>query len=171
MRLEERTMNPGIDFYSKPNGFGVANHAAKAIWMLLPMGLMLIGATVGGLVTTWLGMKISANSSESFRLHGPFWVAQQMVFKLLGLQRDVVPAKSDAVLSTNYRWDSGISAVFNCAVWMNLVIIDVSSRGSFCGISASITPIGLLMAGCIHSQVCPQVGWFEAAAQSIMRFL
>jgi len=57
-------MNPGIDlqetFIQSLMDLGLPAGAAKAIWMPLPMGLMLIGATMGVLVTTWLERKISA---------------------------------------------------------------------------------------------------------------
>ena len=51
-------MNSGVDlqgtFIESLIQLGLPAGTAKAIWMPLPMILMIIGATVGVLVTTWL---------------------------------------------------------------------------------------------------------------------
>ncbi|MEO0948015.1 MAG: NADH-quinone oxidoreductase subunit H, partial [Cyanobacteria bacterium J06641_5] len=57
-------MNSGIDlqssFIESLKQFGLPAGAAKALWMPLPMFLMIIAATVGVLVVVWLERKISA---------------------------------------------------------------------------------------------------------------
>ncbi|NET91146.1 MAG: hypothetical protein F6K45_24155, partial [Kamptonema sp. SIO1D9] len=56
-------MNSGIDlqgsFIETLTKLGIPPGAAKAIWMPLPMFLIIIGATVGVLVVVWLERKIS----------------------------------------------------------------------------------------------------------------
>ena len=74
-------MNSGIDlqgtFIQSLKDLGLPPGAAKAIWMPLPMILMLIGATVGVLVCHWLERKISAAAQQRIgpEYHGAFWVA------------------------------------------------------------------------------------------------
>jgi NAD(P)H-quinone oxidoreductase subunit 1 len=61
-------MNPGIDlqgnFIQSLRDLGIPPGAAKAIWMPLPMFLMIIGTTVGVLVLVWLERKISAAAQQ-----------------------------------------------------------------------------------------------------------
>ena len=61
-------MNPGIDlqelFIQNLIDLGLPGGVAKTIWMPVPMALMLIAATMGVLVTTWLERKISAAAQQ-----------------------------------------------------------------------------------------------------------
>ncbi len=61
-------MNSGIDlqgtFIQSLMDLGLPAGTAKAIWMPLPMILMLIGATVGVLVCVWQERKISAAAQQ-----------------------------------------------------------------------------------------------------------
>jgi hypothetical protein len=54
-------MNSGIDlqetFIQSLTDLGLSAGVAKAVWMPLPMLLMLVGATVGVLVVVWLERK------------------------------------------------------------------------------------------------------------------
>jgi NAD(P)H-quinone oxidoreductase subunit 1 len=170
-------MNPGIDlqktFIQSLMDLGLPTGAAKAIWMPLPMGLMLIGATVGVLVTTWLERKISAAAQQRIGpdFMGPFGLLAPVAdgLKLL-FKEDVVPAKSDAVLFTLGPIIVVIPVFLSFLIvpfGQNLVITDVST-GIFLWISlASITPIGLLMAGYASNNKYSLLGGLRAAAQSI----
>lgn len=170
-------MNPGIDlqktFIQSLMDLGLPTGAAKAIWMPLPMGLMLIGATVGVLVTTWLERKISAAAQQRIGpdFMGPFGLLAPVAdgLKLL-FKEDVVPAKSDAVLFTLGPIIVVIPVFLSFLIvpfGQNLVITDVST-GIFLWISlASITPIGLLMAGYASNNKYALLGGLRAAAQSI----
>ena len=69
--------------------------------MPLPMGLMLIGATMGVLVTTWLERKISAAAQQRIgpEYMGPFGLLVPVADGLkLVFKEDVVPTKSDPLL-------------------------------------------------------------------------
>jgi NAD(P)H-quinone oxidoreductase subunit 1 len=170
-------MNPGIDlqktFIQSLMDLGLPAGAAKAIWMPLPMGLMLIGATVGVLVTTWLERKISAAAQQRIGpdFMGPFGLLAPVAdgLKLL-FKEDVVPAKSDAVLFTLGPIIVVIPVFLSFLIvpfGQNLVITDVST-GIFLWISlSSIAPIGLLMAGYASNNKYSLLGGLRAAAQSI----
>lgn len=61
-------MNSGIDlqgsFIEALKELGLPSGVAKALWLPLPMLLMIIGATVGVLVVVWLERKISAAAQQ-----------------------------------------------------------------------------------------------------------
>lgn len=170
-------MNPEIDlqetFIQSLMDLGLPSGAAKAIWMPLPMGLMLIGATMGVLVTTWLERKISAAAQQRIGpdFMGPFGLLAPVAdgLKLL-FKEDVVPAKSDALLFTLGPIIVVIPVFLSFLIvpfGQNLVITDVST-GIFLWISlASIAPIGLLMAGYASNNKYSLLGGLRAAAQSI----
>ncbi|HEY9708758.1 MAG TPA: NADH-quinone oxidoreductase subunit H, partial [Oculatellaceae cyanobacterium] len=100
-------MNPGIDlqgtFIQSLRDLGIPPGAAKAIWMPLPMFLMIIGATVGVLVLVWLERKISAAAQQRIgpEYAGPLGVLQPVADGLkLVFKEDIVPAKADRWLFT-----------------------------------------------------------------------
>src|SRR3712207_7824771 len=95
-------MNPGIDlqgnFIQSLKDLGIPPGAAKAIWMPLPMFLMIIGATVGVLVVVWLERKISAAAQQRIgpEYAGPLGVLQPVADGLkLVFKEDIVPARSE----------------------------------------------------------------------------
>ncbi|MEW6497882.1 MAG: NADH-quinone oxidoreductase subunit H, partial [Cyanobacteriota bacterium] len=95
-------MRPGIDlqgsFIQSLRDIGIPAGAAKAIWMPLPMFLMIIGATLGVLVVVWLERKISAAAQQRIgpEFAGPLGVLQPVADGLkLVFKEDVVPAKAD----------------------------------------------------------------------------
>ncbi|KJH71535.1 NADH-quinone oxidoreductase subunit NuoH [Aliterella atlantica] len=170
-------MNPGIDlqgtFIKSLMELGLPAGTAKAIWMPLPMILMIIGATVGVLVTTWLERKISAAAQQRIGpdFMGPFGLLAPVADGLkLVFKEDVVPAKSDSLLFTLGPIIVVIPVFLSYLIvpfGQNLVITDVGT-GVFLWIAlSSIQPIGLLMAGYSSNNKYSLLGGLRAAAQSI----
>ncbi len=168
-------MNGGIDlqgsFIESVRELGIPQGAAKALWMPLPMLLMIIGATVGVLVVVWLERKISAAAQQRIgpEYAGPLGVLQAVADGLkLVFKEDVVPTKSDRwlftlgpVLVVMPVFISYLIVPFG----QNLVITDLNV-GIFLWISlSSIAPIGLLMSG--YASKYSLLGGLRAAAQSI----
>jgi len=170
-------MNPGIDlqgtFIESLMDLGLPAGTAKAIWMPLPMILMIIGATVGVLVTTWLERKISAAAQQRIGpdFMGPFGLLVPVADGLkLVFKEDVVPAKADSLLFTLGPIIVVIPVFLSYLIvpfGQNLVITDVGT-GVFLWIAlSSIQPIGLLMAGYASNNKYSLLGGLRAAAQSI----
>ncbi|WP_009630990.1 NADH-quinone oxidoreductase subunit NuoH [Synechocystis sp. PCC 7509] len=170
-------MNSGIDlqgtFIESLIQLGLPAGTAKAIWMPLPMILMIIGATVGVLVTTWLERKISAAAQQRIGpdFMGPFGLLAPVADGLkLVFKEDVVPAKADPLLFTLGPIIVVIPVFLSYLVvpfGQNLVITDVGT-GVFLWIAlSSIQPIGLLMAGYSSNNKYSLLGGLRAAAQSI----
>jgi len=170
-------MNSGIDlqgsFIQDLIDLGLPAGLAKAIWMPLPMILILIGATMGVLVTTWLERKISAAAQQRIGpdFMGPFGVLAPVADGLkLVFKEDVVPAKSDPLLFTLGPIIVVIPVFLSYLIvpfGQNLVITNVGT-GVFLWIAlSSIQPIGLLMAGYSSNNKYSLLGGLRAAAQSI----
>jgi NAD(P)H-quinone oxidoreductase subunit 1 len=170
-------MNPGIDlqgsFIQILADFGLPAEVAKLIWMPIPMLLMLVGATVGVLVTTWLERKISAAAQQRIgpEFAGPLGMLIPVAdgLKLL-VKEDIIPAKADALLFTLGPVIVVIPVFLSYLVvpfGQNLQITDIGV-GVFLWISlSSIAPIGLLMAGYASNNKYSLLGGLRAAAQSI----
>lgn len=167
----------GIDlqetFVRSLQDLGIPAGAAKAIWMPLPMLLMIIGATVGVLVTVWLERKISAAAQQRIgpEFIGPLGVLAPVADGLkLIFKEDVIPAKSDPLLFTLGPVIVVIPVFLSYLIvpfGQNLVITDVG-MGVFLWIAlSSIAPIGLLMAGYSSNNKYSLLGGLRAAAQSI----
>ncbi len=167
----------GIDlqgsFIQSVMDLGLPSGAAKAIWMPVPMGLMLIGATVGVLVTTWLERKISAAAQQRIGpdFMGPFGLLAPVADGLkLVFKEDIVPASADSLLFTLGPIVVVIPVFLSYLIvpfGQNLVITDVGT-GVFLWIAlSSIQPIGLLMAGYSSNNKYALLGGLRAAAQSI----
>jgi len=170
-------MNSGIDlqetFIQSLMDLGVPSGAAKAIWMPLPMLLMIIGATVGVLVSVWLERKISAAAQQRIgpEYIGPLGVLAPVADGLkLIFKEDVIPAKSDPFLFTLGPVIVVIPVFLSYLIvpfGQNLVITNVG-MGVFLWIAlSSITPIGLLMSGYASNNKYSLLGGLRAAAQSI----
>jgi NAD(P)H-quinone oxidoreductase subunit 1 len=152
---------------------GIPAGAAKAIWMPLPMFLMIIGATVGVLVVVWLERKISAAAQQRIgpEYAGPLGVLQPVADGLkLVFKEDVVPAKADRWLFTIGPILVVIPVFLSYLIvpfGQNLVITDVNV-GIFLWVAlSSIAPIGLLMSGYASNNKYSLLGGLRAAAQSI----
>jgi NAD(P)H-quinone oxidoreductase subunit 1 len=170
-------MNPGIDlqgsFIKSLMDLGLPAGTAKAIWMPLPMILMIIGATVGVLVNIWLERKISAAAQQRIgpEFIGPFGLLAPVADGLkIVFKEDVVPAKADPLLFTLGPIIIVIPVFLSYLIvpfGQNLIITDVGV-GVFLWIAlSSIAPIGLLMAGYSSNNKYSLLGGLRAAAQSI----
>ena len=170
-------MNSGIDlqgsFVQSLRDFGVPAGAAKAIWMPVPMLLMIIGATVGVLVTVWLERKISAAAQQRIgpEYMGPLGVLAPVADGLkLIFKEDVIPSKADSLLFTLGPAIVVIPVFLSYLIvpfGQNLVVTNIG-MGVFLWIAlASVTPIGLLMSGYASNNKYALLGGLRAAAQSI----
>lgn len=170
-------MNPGIDlqgsFIQTLRDLGIPPGAAKAIWMPLPMFLMIIGATLGVLVLVWLERKISAAAQQRIgpEYAGPLGVLQPVADGLkLVFKEDIIPAKADSLLFTLGPILVVIPVFLSYLVvpfGQNLVITNIGT-GIFLWIAlSSIQPIGLLMSGYASNNKYSLLGGLRAAAQSI----
>lgn len=170
-------MNSGIDlqgnFIQSLTELGLSPGLAKAVWMPLPMLLMIMVATVGVLVSVWLERKISAAAQQRIgpEYAGPLGVLQAVVDGLkLIFKEDVIPAKADSILFTLGPVIVVIPVFLSYLVvpfGQDLIISNVGV-GVFLWISlSSIQPIGLLMAGYASNNKYALLGGLRAAAQSI----
>jgi NAD(P)H-quinone oxidoreductase subunit 1 len=170
-------MNPGIDlqgtFIKTLTDLGLPAGAAKAIWLPLPMLLMIIGATVGVLVVVWLERKISAAAQQRIgpEFAGPLGTLQPVADGLkLVFKEDVIPAKADSFLFTLGPIIVVIPVFLSYLIvpfGQNLVITDIGV-GVFLWVAlSSIAPIGLLMSGYASNNKYSLLGGLRAAAQSI----
>lgn len=170
-------MNSGIDlqgtFIQSLIDLGLPGGAAKAVWMPVPMVLMLIAATMGVLVTTWLERKISAAAQQRIGpdFMGPFGLLAPVADGLkLVFKEDVVPAKADPLLFTLGPIIVVIPVFLSYLIvpfGQHLVITNVGT-GVFLWIAlSSLQPIGLLMAGYASNNKYSLLGGLRAAAQSI----
>lgn len=172
-----RFMESGIDLQSSAIqllvDLGLPPALAKVLWLPLPMGLMLIVATVGVLIAVWLERKISAAVQQRYgpEYAGPLGVLQPVAdgLKLL-FKEDIVPDRADPWLFTIGPAIVVIPVFLSYLIvpfGQNLVVTDLSI-GAFLWISlSSVTPIGLLMSGYSSNNKYALIGGLRAAAQSI----
>ncbi|NCJ06269.1 NADH-quinone oxidoreductase subunit NuoH [Synechococcales cyanobacterium C] len=170
-------MNSGIDLQQKfidtLSDLGLSAGVAKAIWIPLPMVLMIFGATVGVLVSVWLERKISAAAQQRIgpEYIGPLGILAPVADGIkLVFKEDVVPANADPWLFTLGPVIVVIPVFLSYLIvpfGQNLVITDLGI-GIFLWIAlSSIAPIGLLMAGYASNNKYSLLGGLRAAAQSI----
>lgn len=170
-------MTSGIDlqgsFIQILTDLGLSPELARVAWMPLPMLLMLLGATFGVLVSTWLERKISAAAQQRIgpEFAGPLGMLIPIAdgAKLL-FKEDLVPNKSDPWLFTLGPVLVLIPVFLSYLIvpfGQNLQITDLSV-GIFLWIAlSSIAPIGLLMSGYASNNKYSLLGGLRAAAQSI----
>jgi NAD(P)H-quinone oxidoreductase subunit 1 len=170
-------MNPGIDlqgtFIKSLMDLGLPSGVAKAIWMPVPMILMIIAATVGVLTCVWLERKISAAAQQRIgpEYIGPLGLLAPVADGLkLIFKEDIVPAKSDALLFTLGPIIVVIPVFLSYLIvpfGQHLVITNVTTGVLLWIALSSIQPIGLLMAGYASNNKYSLLGGLRAAAQSI----
>ncbi|MEM6835681.1 MAG: NADH-quinone oxidoreductase subunit NuoH [Cyanobacteria bacterium P01_C01_bin.120] len=170
-------MGQGIDlqrsFVELLTQLGLPTGVARALWLPLPMTLILIAATVSIFVTVWLERKISAAAQQRIgpEFAGPLGTLQAAAdgVKLL-FKEDIVPAKADEILFTVGPAMVVIPVFLSYLIvpfGQNMVITDLGV-GIFLWIAlSSITPIGLLMSGYSSNNKYSLLGGLRAAAQSI----
>ncbi|HEY9699780.1 MAG TPA: NADH-quinone oxidoreductase subunit NuoH [Trichocoleus sp.] len=170
-------MSSGIDlqasFIQLVGDLGLSVGVAKLLWIPLPCILLLVGATFGVLVTTWLERKISAAAQQRIgpEFAGPLGMLIPAAdgLKLL-VKEDIIPAKSDALLFTLGPVLVVVPVFLSFLIvpfGQNLQITDLGV-GIFLWIAlSSIAPIGLLMAGYASNNKYSLLGGLRAAAQSI----
>ncbi|MDA0266000.1 MAG: NADH-quinone oxidoreductase subunit NuoH [Cyanobacteria bacterium] len=170
-------MSQGIDlqdsFIQLLVQLGLPTGLAKALWLPLPMTLMLISATVSIFVTVWLERKISAAAQQRIgpEYAGPLGTLQAAAdgVKLL-FKEDIVPAQADSILFTLGPAIVVIPVFFSLLIvpfGQHMVITDLGI-GIFLWIAmSSVTPIGLLMSGYSSNNKYSLLGGLRAAAQSI----
>ena len=170
-------MTQGIDlqgsFVRLLTDLGLPAGTAKALWLPLPMALILVGATVSIFVTVWLERKISAAAQQRIgpEYAGPLGTLQAAAdgIKLI-FKEDITPAKADPLLFTLGPVIVVIPVFLSFLIvpfGQNLVITDIGV-GIFLWIAlSSIAPIGLLMAGYSSNNKYSLLGGLRAAAQSI----
>lgn len=170
-------MNSGIDlqrtFIQALLDLGLPLDIAKTIWLPLPMLLMIVGATIGVLVTVWLERKISAAAQQRIgpEFIGPLGTLAPLAdgLKLL-FKEDVVPAKADSLLFTLGPIIVAIPVFLSYLVvpfGQNLIITDLGVAIFLWIALSSIQPIGLLMSGYASNNKYSLLGGLRAAAQSI----
>ncbi len=170
-------MNSGIDlqgsFIHSLTDLGLSSELAKLLWIPLPLVLMIIGATVGVLVTVWLERKISAAAQQRIgpEYAGPLGVLQPVADGMkLVFKEDIIPAKADTILFTLGPAIVVIPVFLSYLIvpfGQNLIITDLN-MGIFIWIAlSSIAPIGLLMSGYASNNKYALLGGLRAAAQSI----
>ncbi|QIZ72000.1 NADH-quinone oxidoreductase subunit NuoH [Oxynema aestuarii] len=170
-------MNPGIDlqgsFIQILTDLGIPAGLAKAIWMPLPMLLMLAVATVGVLVGVWLERKISAAAQQRIgpEYIGPLGILAPAADGLkLIFKEDIVPAQSDPILFTLGPILVVLPVFLSYLIvpfGQHLLITDLGIAIFLWIALSSIQPIGLLMAGYSSNNKYSLLGGLRAAAQSI----
>ena len=170
-------MNPGIDlqgtFIESLQGFGLPAGAAKAIWMPLPMLIVLVGSTVAVLIAVWMERKVSAAAQQRIgpEYIGPLGILAPLADGLkLVFKEDIIPAKADKWLFTFGPMIVVIPVFLSFLIvpfGENLLISDVG-MGVFLWIAlSSVVPIGLLMSGYASNNKYSLLGGLRATAQSL----
>ncbi len=170
-------MNPGIDlqgsFVEGLTGLGLPSEIAKLLWLPLPMGLMIVSATVGVLGTVWLERKISAAAQQRIgpEYIGPMGILAPLAdgLKLL-FKEDTVPTNADPWLFTLGPIIVSIPVFLSylfVPFGQNMVITDLGTAIFLWIALSSIQPIGLLMSGYASNNKYSLLGGLRAVAQSI----
>ena len=153
--------------------WGLTAGVAKAIWLPIPMILVIVLATLLALVATWLERKISAAAQQRI---GPEYIGPQGILvpvadvvKLV-FKETTVPRQADHLLFT-----LGPILVI-VPIFLSFLIIPFGQQliisnigiGIFLWIAlSSIVPIGALMAGYASNNKYSLLGGLRSAAQSI----
>lgn len=160
-------------FQAALQAWGVGPDLARALWLPLPMLLVLTAAVVGVLASVWMERKVSAAMQQRIgpEYAGPLGILQPLAdgLKLL-VKEDVIPARADGLLFTLGPVLVLVPVILSWLIvpfGQNLLISNVGV-GVFLWIAlSSIQPIGLLMSGYSSNNKYALLGGLRAAAQSI----
>ncbi len=170
-------MDTGIDlqrsFVEGLTGFGLSPEIAHALWLPLPMLLLVTAATLGVMVLTWLERRISAAAQQRIgpNMAGPQGLLLPVAdgIKLL-TKEDIVPAFADPVLFTLGPILVFLPVFLSYLVvpfGQHLLISNLAIGVFFLIATSSIQPIGLLMSGYASNNKYSLLGGLRATAQSI----
>ncbi|MBD2023248.1 NADH-quinone oxidoreductase subunit NuoH [Leptolyngbya sp. FACHB-711] len=161
------------NFIDLLNGFGIPTGTAKAIWMPIPMILIITFATLFALVTTWMERKVSAAAQQRIgpEFMGPFGILVPIadVLKLL-TKENILANRVDRWLFTLAPLLVFVPVFLSYLIvpFGQTIVITNLGIGIFLWIAlSSIAPIGLLMAGYASNNKYSLIGGLRAAAQSI----
>lgn len=160
-------------FQAVLQAWGLSPGLAHALWLPLPMVLVLVAALVGVLASVWMERKVSAAVQQRIgpEYAGPLGILQPLAdgLKLL-VKEDVIPDRADSLLFTLGPVLVLVPVILSWLIvpfGQNLLISNVGV-GIFLWIAlSSIQPIGLLMAGYSSNNKYALLGGLRAAAQSI----
>nr|YP_009548286.1 NADH-plastoquinone oxidoreductase subunit 1 [Onychium japonicum]AYW14832.1 NADH-plastoquinone oxidoreductase subunit 1 [Onychium japonicum] len=168
----------GVEFYEEGlayffNRLKIATNFPEPLLILADTLILVLGVTIGVLVTAWLERKVSAGVQQRIgpEYAGPLGILQSLAdgIKLL-LKEDVIPARGNIWLFTIGP------AVVVTPVFITFLVIPFSQHiilsdlgiGVFFWIAiSSIVPLGILMAGYGSNNKYSFLGGLRAAAQSI----
>ncbi|MEN9251327.1 MAG: NADH-quinone oxidoreductase subunit NuoH [Thermostichales cyanobacterium BF3_bins_165] len=173
----EAAMEAGIDlqgsFVRGLEGLGVSPEWARVIWMPLPMLLLIIAATLGVMLMTWLERKISAAAQQRMgpMMAGPHGILLPLAdgIKLI-VKEDILPASADPILFTMgpiLVFLPVFLAYLVVPFGQNLIISNIAIGAFFLIAISSIQPIGLLMSGYGSNNKYSLLGGLRATAQAI----
>ena len=161
------------DFVKILTDWGLTPGIAKALWLPIPMILVIVLATLLALVATWLERKISAAAQQRIgpEYIGPLGILVPIadVIKLV-FKEAVIPTKADSLLFTlgPVLVIIPIFLSFLIIPFAQQLIISNIGIGIFLWIAlSSIAPIGALMAGYASNNKYSLLGGLRSAAQSI----
>nr|QGR23785.1 NADH-plastoquinone oxidoreductase subunit 1 [Silene vulgaris subsp. vulgaris] len=145
----------------------------RTIWILFPILILVLGITIGVLVTVWLEREISAGIQQRIgpEYAGPLGILQALAdgTKLI-FKENLLPSRGDTRLFSIGPSIAVISILLGYSVipfGYHLVLADLGI-GVFLWIAiSSIAPIGLLMSGYGSNNKYSFLGGLRAAAQSI----
>ena len=145
----------------------------ETIWMLFPILILVLGITIGVLVSVWLEREISASIQQRIgpEYAGPLGILQALAdgTKLL-FKENLLPSRGYTYLFSIGTSIAVISILLGYLIipfGSRLVLADLSI-GVFLWIAvSSIAPIGLLMSGYGSNNKYSFLGGLRAAAQSI----
>ncbi|GAB4211047.1 MAG: NADH-quinone oxidoreductase subunit NuoH [Synechococcales cyanobacterium] len=170
-------MSTGLDlqqsFVQGLVGLGVGTELARILWMPLPMLLLIISATLGVMLMTWLERKVSAAAQQRMgpMMAGPHGILLPLADGLkLVVKEDILPRAADPVLFTMgpiLVFLPVFLAYLVIPFGQHLIISNIAIGAFFLIAASSIQPIGLLMSGYASNNKYSLLGGLRATAQSI----
>nr|WKT08323.1 subunit 1 of NADH-plastoquinone oxidoreductase [Mesostigma viride] len=167
------TINLKDSFLTFFSNLGFSNELSKALWIPLPILLLIILAVVGVLVVVWLERKISAAVQQRIgpEYAGPLGVLQPLADGLkLAFKEDIIPSKGDVLLFTLGPAIVVIPIFLSYLIvpfGENLIVSNINLGIFFWITVSSVAPLGLLMSGYGSNNKYSFLGGLRATAQSL----